>query len=151
MDDGRVSYEEAAEAIRKLGNMVHDFSDNDAEIIYANGRPIDMVREQIRNTLTTYDLEHACVVQVGNFTSIDDVARLLVNGDIILPDARLWCSNTNHSLSDMEEAVRNIRYSQTETMNPVPRHEKKRPWPYRLVAFLNEVIDMFVQAIVEDF
>lgn len=61
MDDGRVSYEEAAEAIRKWGNMVHDFSDNDAEIIYANGRPIDMVREQIRNTLTTYDLEHARV------------------------------------------------------------------------------------------
>jgi hypothetical protein len=152
MDDGRVSYEEAAEAIRKWGNMVHDFSDNDAEIIYANGRPIDdMVREQIRNTLTTYDLEHACVVQVGNFTSIDDVAWLLANGDITLPDARLWCSNTNHSLSDMEEAVGNIRYGQTETLNHVPRHEKKRPWPYRLVAFLNEVIDMFVQAIVEDF
>lgn len=94
MDDGRVSYEEAAEAIRKWGNMVHDFT---------------------------------------------------------LPDARLWCSNTNHSLSDMEEAVGNIRYGQTETLNHVPRHEKKRPWPYHLVAFLNEVIDMFVQAVTEDF
>lgn len=151
MDNGRVSYEEAVEAIRNWSKTVYEFSDDDVETIYANGRPIDMVREQTRNALTTYDLEYGYRVPVGNFTSIDDVAWLLANGDITLPDARLWCLNTNHSLSDMEEAVGNIRYGQTETLNHVPRHEKKRPWPYRLVAFLNEVIDMFVQAIVEDF
>ena len=151
MDEGRVSYEEAAEAIRNWIKAVYEFSDDDVEIIYANDRPIDVVREQTRNTLTTYDYEHDCSLPVGNFTSITDVARLLANGDITLVDARIWCVNTNHSLVDMEQAVGSIRYGQTETATISTRHEKKRSWPYRLVAFLNEVIDMFVQAITEDF
>lgn len=151
MDEGRVSYEEAAEAIRNWIKAVYEFSDDDIETIYANDRPIDMVREQTRNALTTYDLEYGCRVPVGNFTSIDDAARLLANGDIILQDARIWCANTNHSLVDMEQAVGSIRYGQTETATISTRHEKKRSWLYRLVAFLNEVIDMFVQAITEDF
>lgn len=150
MDEGRVSYEEAAEAIRNWIKAVYEFSDDDVEIIYANDRPIDVVREQTRNTLTTYDYEHDCSLPVGNFTSITDVARLLMNGDITLQDARIWCVNTNHSLVDMEQAVGSIRYGQTETMTIPAWYEKKRSWPYRLVAFLNEVIDMFVQAITED-
>ena len=149
MDEGRVSYEEAADAIRNWIKAVYEFSD-DVETIYANGRPIDMVREQTRNALTTYNLEYGCRVPVGNFTSMDDVARLLVNGDIALQDARIWRANTNHSLSDMEQAVGNIRYGQTETATISTRHEKKKAWPYRLVAFLNEVIDMFINAILED-
>lgn len=151
MDNGRVSYEEAIEAIRNWSKAVYEFSDDDVETIYANGRPIDMVRKQTRNALTTYDLEYGYRVPVGNFTSIDDVAWLLANGYITLQDARIWCVNTNHSLVDMEQAVGSIRYSQTETTTIPAWHEKKRSWPYRLVAFLNEVIDMFVQAITEDF
>lgn len=151
MDEGRVSYEEAVEAIRNWCKAVYEFSDGDVETIYANGRPIDMVREQTRNALTTYDLEYGCRVPVGNFTSITDVARLLANGDITLVDARIWCANTNHSLFDMEHAIENIQYDRTGTATIPARHEKKRSWPYRLVAFLNEVIDMFVQAITEDF
>lgn len=151
MDEGRVSYEEATEAIRNWIKAVYEFSDDDIETIYANGRPIDMVREQTRNALTTYDLEYGYRVPVGNFTSIDDVARLLMNGNITLTDARIWCLNTNHSLSDMEQAVENIRYGQTETATIPTMHEKKKAWPYRVVEFLNKVIDMFVQAIVEDF
>lgn len=151
MDDGRVPYEEAAEAIRNWIKAVYEFSDDDVETIYANDRPIDMVREQTRNALITYDLEYGSRVPVENFTSIDDVARLLMNGDITLQDARIWCANTNHSLVDMEQAVGSIRYGQTETATISTRHKKKKSWPYRLVAFLNEVIDMFVQAITEDF
>ena len=151
MDEGRVSYEEAAEAIRNWIKAVYEFSDDDVETIYANGRPIDMVREQTRNALTEYNLEYGYRVPVGNFTSIDDVARLLMNGDITLQDARIWCANTNHSLSDMKQALGSIRYGQTETMTILAWYKKKRSWPYRLVAFLNEVIDMFVQAITEDF
>ena len=124
MDNGRVSYEEAVEAIWKWSNAVNEFSD-DVETIYANGRPIDMVREQTRNALTTYNLEYGCRVPVGNFTSIDDV--------------------------DMEQAVGSIRYGQTETATISTMHEKKKAWPYRVVEFLNKVIDMFVQAITEDF
>ena len=105
MDNGRVSYEEAVEAIRNWIKAVYEFSDDDVETIYANGRPIDMVREQTRNALTTYDLEYGYRVPVGNFTSIDDVAWLLANCDITLQDARIWCVNTNHSLVDMEQAV----------------------------------------------
>lgn len=124
MDNGRVSYEEAVEAIWKWSNAVYEFSD---------------------------DLEYGYRVPVGNFTSIDDVAWLLANCDITLQDARIWCVNTNHSLVDMEQEVGSIRYGQTETTTIPAWHEKKRSWPYRLVAFLNEVIDMFVQAITEDF
>ena len=151
MDDERVSYEEAVEAIRNWSKAVYEFSDDDVETIYANGRLIDMVREQTRNALTTYDLEYGCRVPVVNFTSIDDVARLLVNGDITLQDTRIWCANANHSLSDMEQALEHIRYGQTETATISMRHEKKKSWLYRLVEFLNKVIDMFVQAIMEDF
>lgn len=151
MDEGRVSYEEAAEAIRNWIKAVYEFSDDDVETIYANGRPIDMVRKQTRNALIPYDLEYGYRVPVGNFTSINDVARLLANGYIILQDARIWCANTNHSLVDMEQAVGNIRYGQTETTAISTRHEKKKAWPYRVVEFLNKVIDMFVQAIMEDF
>lgn len=150
MDEGRVLYEEATEAIRNWIKAVYDLPDDDAEIIYANDRPIDMVRERTQNALTTYDLEYGCRVPVGNFTSIDDVARLLANGDITLTDAQIWCLNTNHSLSDMEQAVENIRYGQTETATIPAWHEKKKAWPYRVVEFLNKVIDMFVQAITED-
>ena len=71
---------------------------------------------------------------------IDDVARLSENSYIAF-----------HSLVDMEQAVGSIRYGQTETTTIPAWYEKKRSWPYRLVAFLNEVIDMFVQAITEDF
>lgn len=108
MDNGRVSYEEAVEAIWNWSKAVYEFSDDDVEIIYANGY-------------------------------------------ITLQDARIWCVNTNHSLVDMEQAVGSIRYGQTETTTIPAWYEKKRSWPYRLVAFLNEVIDMFVQAITEDF
>lgn len=59
MDEGRVSYEEAVEAIRNRIKAVYEFSDDDIETIYANGRPIDMVREQTRNALTTYDASMA--------------------------------------------------------------------------------------------
>ena len=41
MDNGRVSYEEAVEAIRNWIKAVYEFSDDDVETIYANGRPID--------------------------------------------------------------------------------------------------------------
>lgn len=140
MDEGRVSYEEAVEAIRNWSKAVYEFSDDDVETIYANGRPIDMVRKQTRNALTIYDHEYAYRVPVENFTSIDYVARLWANDYI-----------TFHSLVDMEQPVGSIRYSQTETTTIPAWYKKKRSWPYRLVAFLNEVIDMFVQAITEDF
>lgn len=64
MDEERVSYEEAVEAIRNWIKAVYEFSDDDVETIYANGRPIDMVREQTRNALTTYDLEYGCRVRL---------------------------------------------------------------------------------------
>lgn len=151
MDNGRVSYEEAVEAIRNWIKAVYEFSDDDVETIYANGRPIDMVRKQTRNALTIYDREYVYRVPVGNFTLMDAVARLWANGYITLQDARIWCVNTNHSLVDIEQAVGSIRYSRTETTTIPAWYEKKRSWPYRLVAFLNEVIDMFIQAITEDF
>lgn len=185
MDNERVSYEEAVEAICNWSKAVYEFSDDDVETIYANGRPIYMVREQTRNALTTYDLEYGYRVPVGNFTSIDDVAWLLANGDITLQDARIWCVNTNHSLVDMEqeenkllraktetlenakdtkemyanvlkamakyngvdESVGSIRYGQTETTTIPAWYEKKRSWPYRLVAFLNELIDAILNDI----
>lgn len=153
MDDGRVSYEEAAEAIRNWIKAVYDCPDDyeDVTILYANEQPVEVVRESMRNTLTTYELELQRRVVIGNFMSVDDVARLLCNGDITLSDTRIWCFNTNHSLSDMEQAIENIRYGQTEISSIPDRHEKKRPWPYHLVAFLNEVVDMFVNVLLEDF
>lgn len=77
MDNGRVSYEEAVEAIRNWNKAVYDFSDDDVETIYANGRPIDMVRKQTRNALTIYDLEYGYRVPVGNFTSMQETEGMV--------------------------------------------------------------------------
>ena len=126
MDEGRVSYEEAVEAIRNWSKAVYEFSDDDVETIYANGRPIDMVRKQTRNALTIYDHEYAYRVPVENFTSIDYVARLWANDYITLQDARIWCVNTNHSLVDMEQAVGSTRYGQTETTTIPAWYEKEK-------------------------
>ena len=50
MDNGRVSYEEAVEAIRNWSKAVYEFSDDDVETIYANGQPINKKKKQTQNT-----------------------------------------------------------------------------------------------------
>lgn len=45
-----------------------------------------------------------------------------------------------------------FRHIKSNVTNGTPElPEKKKAWPYRVVEFLNKVIDMFVQAITEDF
>lgn len=101
MDDGRVSYKEAVEAIRQFGYLGIE-----------------------RN---------------------EDVVWHFNNGDCTLDEARAWCLVNNYPQSELS------RRNEDWHSSPAMRHQKKEPWPYRLVAFLNEVIDMILNDILEDF
>lgn len=60
--------------------------------------------------------------------------------------------NTNHSWSDIERQMRRMALGMEDVANTAfELPKKKKTWPYRLVEFLNKAIDMFVQAITEDF
>lgn len=96
MDDGRVSYKEAVEAIRQFGYLGIERNE-DVVILYADDIPYASVK------------------------------------------------HTNYPQSELS------RRNEDWHSSPAMRHQKKEPWPYRLVAFLNEVIDIFLQAITEDF
>ena len=105
-----------------------------------------------QSTVTTYDPESQRWNTIDVFDSIETVTRLLVNDVITGQEARQWRLNTNHSWSDIERQMRRMALGREDVVNTAfELPEKKKAWPYRLVAFLNEVIDMFVQAITEDF
>lgn len=122
MDDGRVSYEEAAEAIREAFVKVPEY-----------------YRERRRQDT------------IASIASTEDVARLLCDDVITGQEARRWCSLTNHTWSDIERELCKMALQITEDTTANNSVKRKKPWPHRLVAFLNEVIDMFIQAITEDF
>lgn len=122
MDDGRVSYEEAVEAIREVFVKVPE-----------------------------YYHERRCQDAIGSITSTEDVARLLCNGVITGQEARRWCLITNHTWSDIERQMCRMALGREDVANTAfELPKKKKTWPYRLVEFLNKAIDMFVQAITED-
>lgn len=105
-----------------------------------------------QSTVTTYDPESQRWNTFDVFDSIETVTRLLVNDVITGQEARQWCLNTNHSWSDIERQMRRMALGREDVANTAfELPKKKKTWPYRLVEFLNKAIDMFVQAVTEDF
>lgn len=102
----------------------------------------------VKNTnypLRTWDYECYDWITLENCRTIDDVVWHFNNGDCTLNEARAWCLVNNYPQSELS------RRNEDWHSSPVMRHQKKEPWPYRLVAFLNEVIDMILNDILEDF
>lgn len=91
--------------------------------------------ETITETLYVDDKPFETVLRKS---SLEDVGMLLYSGSISQVDARHWCYKTGHQLSDIDQSMKNPK-------------TKKKLWPYRLVSFLNKIVDMFVNAFLEDF
>ena len=86
----------------------------------------------IRNVADLYseDYELQRKVLVRQNAKVKDVAKLLENGDICYSDACEWC---------MENDI------------PLGQVEQKEPWPYRVVAFINHLLEILLNSILEDF
>ena len=143
MDDGRVSYKKAVEAIRQFGYLGIERNE-DVVILYAD----DIPYASVKNTnypLRTWDYECHDWITLENCRTIDDVVWHFNNGVCTLNEARAWCLVNNYPQSELS------RRNEDGHSSPAMRHQKKEPWPYRLVAFLNEVIDMILDDILEDF
>lgn len=100
----------------------------------------DISEETITETLYVNDKPFETV---SRKSSLEDIGVLLYSGAISQADARHWCFQTGHQLSDIDQKM--------EALMDEDSLNKKKPWPYRLVDFLNKIVDMFVNAFLEDF
>lgn len=143
MDDGRVSYEEAVEAIRKFGYLGIEQEDD---------VPFTCAKKKGHAPLTTWDYEQNSRIVIGNCTTIEDVAYCFKNGDCTLSDARTWCFINDIPQYELSKRIPEPRCYPAEftgVYNTNP--QKKEPWPYRLVAFLNRCLEILLNSILEDF
>lgn len=102
-----------------------------------------------RNAADLYseDYELQRPVLIKRNANIQDVIKLLENGDICYSDAREWCLENEVSLGQFDRWL----YGTLKKANePVPA-ESKEPWPYRLVAFINHILEILLNSILEDF
>lgn len=78
---------------------------------------------------------------------LKDVVELCMNGDISYADARMWCIDNDISLGQFD---RWLYHALGKPDEPIPE-EPKEPWPYRLVAFINHILEILLNSILEDF
>lgn len=94
MDDGRVSYKEAVEAIRRFGYLGIERNE-DVVILYADGIPYASVKNT-NYPLRTWDYERHDWITLEHCRTIDDVVWHFNNGDCTLNEARAWCLVNNY-------------------------------------------------------
>ena len=76
-----------------------------------------------------------------------DVVELCMNGDISYADAREWCMENDISLGQFDRWL----YGALRKSDTPARVEPKKPWPYRVVAGINRVLEILLNSILEDF
>lgn len=103
----------------------------------------------IRNVADLYseDYELQRKVLVRQNAKVKDVAKLLENGDISYADAREWCIENDVSLGQFDRWL----YGALRKSDTPARVEPKEPWPYRVVAGINRVLEILLDSILEDF
>ena len=112
------------------------------ETLYVNGEPF----ETIRRPLMTQRWETGRPEVLRENPDLNEVIELAANGDCTLEEAFAWCRQYGYSTYMFENAFKE------RVKRSIPTHtEDKRPWYYCLVEFLNNLIDMILSAIMEDF
>lgn len=144
-----VDYEEVVEAIRRYECPRIDVDEN-ITTLYANGKAYAQVIRRAdgsREDLYSEDYELQRKVLIQRNANLQDVVELLENGDICYADAREWCMNNSISLGQFD---RRLYAALRKPDEPIPA-EPKEPWPYRLVAFINRILEILINSILEDF
>lgn len=102
-----------------------------------------------RNSADLYseDYELQRKVFIRRNAKVKDVAKLLENGDICYSDAREWCMENDISLGQFDRWP----YGALRKSDNPARVEPKEPWPYRVVAGINRVLEILLNSILEDF
>ena len=102
----------------------------------------------IRNVADLYseDYELQRKVLVRQNAKVKDVAKLLENGDICYSDACEWCMENDIPLGQFDRCL----YGELRKSDNPARVEPKEPWPYRVVAGINRVLEILLNSILED-
>lgn len=144
-----IDYEEVAEAIWRYDCPRIDI-DEDITTLYADGKAYAQVirrSDGSREDLYFEDYELQKVILIKPNAKLRDAVELCMNGDISYADAREWCMENDISLGQFD---RWLYGALRKSDNPV-RAEPKEPWPYRVVAGINRVLEILLNSILEDF
>lgn len=122
----------------------------DIVTLYVNGKAFAQVIRRAdgsREDLYSEDYELQKDILIKPNAKLRDVVELCMNGDISYADAREWCLENDISLGQFD---RWLYGALRKHDNPAPA-EPKKPWPYRVVAAINRVLEILLNSILEDF
>lgn len=144
-----IDYEEVVEAIWRYDIPRIDI-DEDITTLYADGKPFAQVIHRAdgsREDLYFEDYELQKDILIKPNATLRDVVELCMNGDISYADAREWCMENDISLGQFDRWL----YGALRKSDNPARVELKEPWPYRVVAGINRVLEILLNSILEDF
>lgn len=144
-----IDYEEVVEAIWRYDCPRIDI-DEDITTLYADGKAYAQVirrSDGSREDLYFEDYELQKDILIKPNAKLCDAVELCINGDISYADAREWCMENDISLRQFD---RWLYGALRKSDNPV-WVEPKEPWPYRVVAGINRVLEILLNSILEDF
>lgn len=124
--------------------------DEDITTLYADGKVFAQVihrSDGSREDLYFEDYELQKDVLIKPNAKLRDVVELCMNGDISYADAREWCMENDISLGQFDRWL----YGALRKSDTPARVEPKEPWPYRVVAGINRVLEILLNSILEDF
>lgn len=124
--------------------------DEDITTLYADGKPFAQVIHRAdgsREDLYFEDYELQKDILIKPNATLRDVVELCMNGDISYADAREWCMENDVSLGQFDRWL----YGALRKSNNPARVTPKEPWPYRVVAGINRVLEILLNSILEDF
>ena len=144
-----IDYEEVVEAIWRYDIPRIDI-DEDVTTLYADGKAFAQVirrpdgsREDLY--FEDYELQKDTLIKPN--AKLRDVVELCMNGDISYVDVREWCMENDISLGQFDRWL----YGALRKSDNPARVEPKEPWPYRVVAGINRVLEILLNSILEDF
>lgn len=144
-----IDYEEVVEAIWRYDIPRIDI-DEDVTTLYADGKPFAQVIHRADGSredlyFEDYELQKDTLIKPN--ATLRDVVELCMNGDISYADAREWCMENDISLGQFDRWL----YGALRKSDTPARVKPKEPWPYRVVAGINRVLEILLNSILEDF
>lgn len=114
-----------------------------------NEFPFETVTDWAGNTVSLYvnDYELQRKVCITKNAKLKDVIFYYVNGDITYEEGLKWCMENDISLGQFDRWL----YGALRKSDNHARVEPKEPWPYRVVAGINRVLEILLNSILEDF
>jgi hypothetical protein len=114
-----------------------------------NEFPFETVTDWAGNTVSLYvnDYELQRKVCITKNAKLKDVIFYYVNGDITYEEGLKWCMENDISLEQFDRWL----YGALRKSDNPARVEPKEPWPYRVVAGINRVLEILLNSILEDF